>query len=556
MNVTKANFAEAATEIEELLPSALFVAIDEEMTGITLPDQAELMDDVPATRYAKLRNVATRYSIIQFGVCLFHAAEGDNSYVARPYNFYLFPDGGAVSLEVAGIKFLRTHNMDFNKWIYEGVPYYSRSNAVRLRGMLFPEAAAEKTGERKAPIVLSKKIDIDATSEALEGLEAWLADEAKKDETEYEVMTTNPYLRKYLYDVVGERYPDLIPQTRKSPTGPPRSAAFVVQRLDEEQKAKRVEAMRAKAEQDYAEKVGFLRVFNALAEAKKPLVGHNCMCDLLFMLSHFYGALPECYSRFKQAITGLFDLVYDTKLLATRKPFKFVPKEAEADRTEPRQSRFGSTALGEVFKVFAEEAASAREDDTPTVEVSFAQGFERYAGDDKAAAHEAAYDAYMTGYAFAHMVAQGALTDKCIAKFGNRTPMFRSLFDFNLAGEDSYVYDSFYVHVRGHKGRSTGDLKAAIQDMMAPGGEPPPSAEIDVRWINDDSSFIVLPRRKAGNLETALAKTRSVEGLTFTPGEAWFDARTAAALGKADGGGDGGAGAAAEEPPRKRPKAS
>ena len=36
MEVTKENFADAAARLEELLPSASFVAFDEEMTGIQL----------------------------------------------------------------------------------------------------------------------------------------------------------------------------------------------------------------------------------------------------------------------------------------------------------------------------------------------------------------------------------------------------------------------------------------------------------------------------------------------------------------------------------------
>lgn len=55
MNVTKKNFEEAADEIERLLPSVEFVAIDEEMTGISLPGFEEQIADSPAQRYGKMR---------------------------------------------------------------------------------------------------------------------------------------------------------------------------------------------------------------------------------------------------------------------------------------------------------------------------------------------------------------------------------------------------------------------------------------------------------------------------------------------------------------------
>lgn len=54
MNVTKKNFDEIADEIERLLPSAEFVAI-EEMTGISLPGCEEQVADLPAARYRKMR---------------------------------------------------------------------------------------------------------------------------------------------------------------------------------------------------------------------------------------------------------------------------------------------------------------------------------------------------------------------------------------------------------------------------------------------------------------------------------------------------------------------
>lgn len=51
------------------LPDAVFVAIDEEMTGIRSGRLSK--DDTPADRYQHLKDVPERYSIIQVGICLF-----------------------------------------------------------------------------------------------------------------------------------------------------------------------------------------------------------------------------------------------------------------------------------------------------------------------------------------------------------------------------------------------------------------------------------------------------------------------------------------------------
>lgn len=62
-----------SNDLLEHLPTAAFVAIDEEMTGISLPGtKRPTKDDTPSQRYKTLKAVPERYGIIQFGVALFH----------------------------------------------------------------------------------------------------------------------------------------------------------------------------------------------------------------------------------------------------------------------------------------------------------------------------------------------------------------------------------------------------------------------------------------------------------------------------------------------------
>ena len=73
VNVTKANFVAESNDLLSRLPTAAFVAIDEEMTGITLPHSSRPpKDHTPSQRYQHLKAVPETYSIIQLGVCLFH----------------------------------------------------------------------------------------------------------------------------------------------------------------------------------------------------------------------------------------------------------------------------------------------------------------------------------------------------------------------------------------------------------------------------------------------------------------------------------------------------
>merc|ERR1712226_854063 len=117
-----------------------------------------------------------------------------------------------------------------------------------------------------------------------------------------------------------------------------------------------------------------------------------------------------------------------------------------------KKHRFGSMALGNVYKVFKDEADVANREGKPTVSVTFAPGHDRY-GPDCAAFHEAGYDAYVTGYSFAHMAKQ-ALAAEHVNRLNSRSTMFRSLYHFNLSGDDDLVTTGVYLMVMGLKGKN------------------------------------------------------------------------------------------------------
>lgn len=67
------NFFKASEDLLKQLKTASYVAIDEEMTGISLPgEKPPLKDDTPELRYKRLKEIPERYSIISVGISLFH----------------------------------------------------------------------------------------------------------------------------------------------------------------------------------------------------------------------------------------------------------------------------------------------------------------------------------------------------------------------------------------------------------------------------------------------------------------------------------------------------
>merc|ERR1739838_851194 len=121
-------------------------------------------------------------------------------------------------------------------------------------------------------VALTKDSDILLTSEAILGLKAWLGDDAKKAETEFEVIETNAYLRRFMHQTLADDFPELIVESR--PTAKPGISKMFVLRLTEEQKAERAAKLRKDKEIEVNRKIGFTRIFRALVAAKKPIVGH------------------------------------------------------------------------------------------------------------------------------------------------------------------------------------------------------------------------------------------------------------------------------------------
>ena len=150
VRVVRSNFENSFVALEAALKDAHFVAIDEEMTGIDLSDKQwrHSRADSAAVRYRKMAAVAERFSLIQFGVCPFVARDAGGGapfpcdataegapLVAHPFGVFVFPECDArhVTLSPSSIAFLRAHDMDFNAWLSQGVPYVDAAGEARLR---------------------------------------------------------------------------------------------------------------------------------------------------------------------------------------------------------------------------------------------------------------------------------------------------------------------------------------------------------------------------------------------------------------------------------------
>lgn len=115
-----------------------------------------------------------------------------------------------------------------------------------------------------------------------------------------------------------------------------------------------------------------------------PIIGHNMMYDVIYFYNQFIGPLPETYEEFVKLWYDRFPLTFDTKVLSYNADY------------------FGKTILG---KIYEKCEADKRLKDILYFQFDLNSGFGNYYG---AAAlshyHEAAYDAYMTGYVYAKIL--------------------------------------------------------------------------------------------------------------------------------------------------------
>jgi hypothetical protein len=217
----------------EHLPHATFVAIDEEMTGIHLPGEARpRRDETPAQHYRAQKGAPERYSLLQLGICLFTQDDTFSRWKVRRYNFYAFPDRTSsreVVLSPDAASFLSQHNMCFDRWIKQGLPYPTLDEAEALLGAFATKQRRDmaRSSPPKSPrrstrpqAVLNRPQDKVFVAECLDMVTEWqaaprndndeLGDLLLDNSSSLLLPECNAFLRKVLFERIGQDYPDLM----------------------------------------------------------------------------------------------------------------------------------------------------------------------------------------------------------------------------------------------------------------------------------------------------------------------------------------------------------
>ena len=123
-----------------------------------------------------------------------------------------------------------------------------------------------------------------------------------------------------------------------------------------------------------------------------PLVVHNGLQDLLFLMSHFHNPkLPEDWSDCKQLLSNYFPLIYDTKCLAIEYCSSMF---RENDNNNNSNAMKSQTHLEAVYQRALLDFPKWNR----TFDSNNGNNSDDHQHEEQA--HDAAYDAYMTGAAF------------------------------------------------------------------------------------------------------------------------------------------------------------
>ncbi|XP_078165665.1 polynucleotidyl transferase, ribonuclease H-like superfamily protein [Carex rostrata] len=424
------NFAASLEALRPLISQAVFVAVDAEMTGISSAPWRNFFEwDSSAVRFLKLRDSASRFTILQFGVCPFtiHPSNSGFSLLAHPHNFYLFPKNHPEFLcQNSSLDFLATHHFDFNTCFSKGLSYLSRAQEEAQQ---LPPSANAPQPEPEEEDINAAQIDFTAQSTAdllfTQRIQIWLHEwreqliiKIRRDDfIQSEKMgckfgnfeTTSYKMRpavllqgytshqlKLIRLVVRKHFSGLV--FVRIPTENNMWESRVVYTHSDNDKASFLKELqmdlRRSRESNVTSAVGFRHVIDLLSSQNKLIVGHNCILDIAHMYDKFIGPIPSSMEEFMREVHKIFSNIIDTKHIMNGNG---TVQHLMKSKSKSLSSSF-FTLCPTISTGWSHRSAS---DQHVNVQV--------HADDDgsswfnSGAKHEAGYDAFMTGCLFAQL---------------------------------------------------------------------------------------------------------------------------------------------------------
>ncbi|XP_069669242.1 pre-piRNA 3'-exonuclease trimmer-like isoform X2 [Periplaneta americana] len=404
--ITRHNFEEKYNEVVEHLKNATVIAVDTEFTGLLSdPEYKPSLFDTGNERYKKLRLSIEQFLVMEVGITTFRCIEDEYKFEANRYTFYIFPRSFAsvdnkFMCQASSLEFLCQNNFDFNKFVYDGIPYLNKQQEVHIRKEL-NEGSLFRNVERTFSMEDEKCVQALCSRVAEWCASAVLGDVLHPEDVV--LCQGDERLSYVMHKELRQRFPNIWTY--------PEKGRVRIEKVSENQRKILEENMNSdkSLEEDIMDSLlGFSRLFKLLTELKKPIVGHNLLVDLMIMYNQFHEHLPTHLTHFKKKIHSLFPVIYDTKFLSFELK-KLLKKEDTWDSNVlSNLYLFFKYGRGRHIVLMSPLIQLQNENDQDTqlkVPKCSATGAENYDPSQELDVkfHEAGWDSYCTGYCFIRM---------------------------------------------------------------------------------------------------------------------------------------------------------
>ncbi|KAF9947043.1 hypothetical protein BGZ70_002906 [Mortierella alpina] len=402
MEILKENFEASLPLLQKAIAECDFVAMDTEMTGLSAPINNYKPQDSLATRYSKVTHSAASFLVVQLGICTFTWSDEIGGFEARPFNFPCFPSSADEAkagerffqCQSTSLEFLINNGFDFNKWIRHGIPYLTHPEEeayiIRKTEKEAHNATASDTSNNIPVDDRNREFIVSTTAK----IQEWL--QSSEEET-LTVTANNSFFRRLVYQIVRTDFNDELAVTSNA-----QARTMTLKRMTDEIRLQKEQARIPKPPT-----LNLRRVLDMIADAKKPLIGHNCFLDLMQISQQFLWDLPSELEEWKRLLNREWDTIIDTKHLASHPlvaPLLTDGTGLESVSKCVQKAPFATVGpkivMATNFDRYQADASvievAAQDETATTVEKTSGKDNVK----DETKYHEAGYDAYITGQAF------------------------------------------------------------------------------------------------------------------------------------------------------------
>jgi poly(A)-specific ribonuclease len=312
--LTRKNWDTESPRFLAALEKAEFVTFDFELTGLyTKPSERFIGVEACYDGYSE---GARAFQPVQLGMCT-GRRDSNGKWILTPISAYMMPaeDDLIFSSSSATLRFLVDNGIDLNAWISQGVKWLTlaqesdRKAAINQR---IDETRALRDAAESAPVkpAPSKPIDLPHEQDRIlvesvrKQIDCWLSSGAAEP---LDIVMESAFHRLLLHTVIGQEYPQIFSLSGKKGE----SRVLTVFKSKAELHAKQLAAL---TEEISRLSPGPRAFFDLIGKRKIPVIGHNCLVDILHACK-LYEDLPADLLSFKSRVSKILPLIYDTRIL-------------------------------------------------------------------------------------------------------------------------------------------------------------------------------------------------------------------------------------------------